>query len=163
MNLKLVLGIFFPLAIIILSVFLIEKEPYEPYPTLESNIETINSISSDSLFVNKVDVSYDRFIIQTIVTNAPISNLKEVSLPISRICLFDKEGVKAMRDLDFEYVIVQETVIKLLLVPVPKSAFDSDLQSYTNYDEVLLLGPEKACAVLEIGNLENVTHIAITK
>ncbi len=165
MNVKLMLGIFLPLVIIILSVLLIRKEPAEqPLPIIELQIETVNSIPSVSLFVDKTDVSYDRIIIQTVIPNKPISSPQEVNLPVSRICLFDIDGLKAMRDVDFEYALTQQgTAIKLLIVPLPKSAFDSELQPYTYYDEILLMGPEKSCRVLEFSNLENVTHIAIEK
>ena len=53
--------------------------------------------------------------------------------------------------------------IKLSIVPIPKSAFDTDLRPYTDYDEILLMGSEKSCRVLDISMVNNITPIPILK
>lgn len=173
-----------PLILILFLVFLSIQNPNNGILNagnagLDISTETIENISSNILFLDEDDPTA-RILVQKLIINNPLPITKKITLPVARICLYDKDGLDAMRDLDFEYRNIEnesqtdlnliteispqtKKEIKLSIVPIPKSAFDTDLRPYTDYDEVLLLGPEKSCRVLDISKVNNINHIFILK
>ena len=164
MNIKLALGIFLPLALILFLVILstanigfsIEKQ-------------NVNSVQFNSLFVNN-NAPRNNIPLQTIIITNDFFLLKRYELPKLIVCLNDKDGIKEIQNIQVKYnegsytrgadVPIFDEIffdynsyskqsielpteskkqIKILVEPKYLYNYEQEIGSYNEYDELLLI------------------------
>lgn len=164
MNIKLALGIFLPLALILFLVILSTAN-------IRFSIEKqeVNSIKFNSLFVNNT-APRNNIPIQTITITNGFFLPKRYELPGLIVCLNDKKGIKEIQNLQVKYSEISyirgseipifdeiffdydfyskqsielpaesKKQVKILIEPKYLYNYGQEINSYNEYDELLLI------------------------
>ena len=195
MNIKLALGIFLPLALIL---FLVILSTANIGFSLEK--QDVDSVQFSSLFVDKGSPK-NNIPIQTITITNDFFLPKRYELPRLIVCLNDKEGIKQIQNIqvkynegsysrgsdvpifdeiffDYNYYSKQsielpaesKKQVKILVEPKYLYNYDTEIDSYKEYDELLLIESKdlnrysyNSCQRLESKEMDSATHILISK
>ncbi|MDP7196481.1 MAG: hypothetical protein QF864_09855 [SAR202 cluster bacterium] len=195
MNIKLTLGIFLPLALIL---FLVILSTANIGFSLEK--QDITSVQFSSLFVDK-NSPKNNIPIQTITITNDFFLSKRYELPKLIVCLNDKGGIKEIQNIqvkynegsyargsnapifdeiffDYNYNSKQsielpaesKKQVKILVEPKYLYNYDTEIDSYKEYDELLLIESKdtsiysyNSCRNLESKEMDSATHILIAK
>ena len=195
MNIKLALGIFLPLALIVCLVILNTANI-----GFSLNKENTPSIEFNTLFVGK-DTSRNTILLQTITITNDFFLSKKYELPKLIVCLSDKEGIKEATNLQVKYnegsytrgsdVPIFDEIffeynsyskqsvelpanskkqVKVLVEPKYLYNYETEIQSYKDYDELLLIQKKNtnyyydsysSCRNLESEEMNTAIHIPI--
>jgi hypothetical protein len=192
-NIKLVLGIFLPLALIL---FLVILSTANIGFSLEKR--DVDSVQFSSLFADK-SFQKNNIPIQTITITNDFFLPKRYELPKLIFCLNDKEGIKQIQNIQVKYnegsyttgsdVPISDEIffdynskqsielpaeskkqVKILVEPKYLYNYDSEIDSYKEYDELLIIESKEvnrysynSCRNLESKKIDSATHILIAK
>lgn len=164
MNIKLALGIFLPLVLIIFLVILSSANI-----SFSIDLQTTDSVQFNSLFIGK-NTPRNNILIQTVTVSNDFFMSKRYELPRLIVCLNDKEGIKERQNLQVKYnegtysrgseVPIFDEIffdyrsysrqsielpaeskkqVKIFVEPKYLHDYEQEINSYDEYEELLLI------------------------